>query len=101
MRPPFITDADIIRWNNDINQDQQLREELGGILAENHALREVLLASHWLAEELETLNVSEFVMSAALHVFGKNCYNADPWQVAQSTRAIYAEVMNKRENKIT
>ena len=91
MRPEFITDADIVRWDEHIKNDVELQK----VLTENQLkdLQEVLRASRWLAEEMTSRGISEFEIAGLQHTLGAHSFGADPWQVALSIRDVYIHIM--------
>ena len=51
-RPEFITNEDLLRWNENINNDTNIPENLKN----NIIIKEVCIAGQWLSEELIKLN---------------------------------------------
>jgi hypothetical protein len=91
MRPEFITEADLVRWDEHIKNDVEVQKVLTEKQLEE--LREVLRASRWLAEEMTSRGISEFELGGLQHTLGVHSHGADPWQVALSIRDVYIHIM--------
>lgn len=91
MRPEFVTDADIVRWDEHIDSDVELQKVLNGTIPAR--LREVLRACRWLTEEMTSREISEFEIAGMQHALGVQSHGADPWQVAQEIRNLYIEII--------
>jgi hypothetical protein len=76
-RPDSITNEDIIRWS------QQINEELPPELSEDVIIREVCLAGMWLVEQLQKLLCPEEVCAQLQHSAGRLSFGRDIWDVHQ------------------
>ncbi len=82
MRPDFITDEDIARWDISIDNDTELTDVVGADFAKNPVTREVLYTSLWMTEILNKMNLTPAIIAASQNVLGQQSFGADPWQVA-------------------
>jgi len=82
MRPEFITPEDIARWDENLNNDQILKDAVGEDFYKDPLVREVLYAGLWLTEELRAKNAPELFIVASQNVLGTKSFGADPWQIA-------------------
>lgn len=79
-RPEFITDDDIARWSENIDNDDNLPKELLSSLV----IREVCYAGLWLGEELEKADCPESVITQIQYTAGKISFGRDIWEVHQN-----------------
>lgn len=79
-RPDSITNDDIIRWSNNIDNDPYFASN-HTIDIKNVSFREVLYAGLWLAEQLLDLNCSEEDLACIQYTAGQLSYRHDPWEV--------------------
>lgn len=87
MRPSFISEQDISRWDSFIAHDPLIRI----ICANNPPLLEVLYAGFWLEEMLQNLQCSAELISRIKYTAGQLSFNQDPWQIAQEILTNYKE----------
>lgn len=78
-RPEFVTDKDIVRWSDNIDNDPNLNSTMRN----NPIIREVCYAGLWLSESLEKAGCPEFLMGRILWTAGKLSYGRDIWEVHQ------------------
>lgn len=78
-RPDSVTNEDIQRWSNNIDQNNHLPKEL----IEQPLIREVCYAGFWLAEQLEIVNCPNILIGRILWTAGKLSFGKDIWQVHQ------------------
>ena len=79
MRPDSITNEDIIRWNNNINNDPSFPQEY----LESEVIMEVCRAGLYLTEELERLQCPEELIVRIQFSAGKASFGNDCWDVHQ------------------
>jgi hypothetical protein len=78
-RPEIVTNEDIARWSEEIDNDKNLSPTL----AQNPIIREVCYAGLWLAEELEKLQCPEEIMTRIRFTAGSLSYGRDIWEIHQ------------------
>ncbi len=83
MRPKFITNEDIVRWDACIDTDTELKDSVGESFAKTPETREVLYTSLWMTEEMNKMKLDQLVIAASQNVLGKQSFGADSWQVAE------------------
>ena len=76
-RPESVTHEDIRRWDEEINQDPEMR--LMGSFA---LIREVCYAGAWIADELERLMCPDEYIARIRYTVGNLSFGRDPWEVA-------------------
>ena len=76
-RPDSITNADIIRWS------QQINEELTPELSEDPIIREVCLAGMWLVEQLQELLCPDEICAQLQHSAARLSFGREIWDVHQ------------------
>ena len=91
MRPTFVTQNDLDRWNKKIKEDHYLPKGFGDKLEE----REVLYAGLWLLEQLQELECPDNEINKLLYVSGKLSYNQDTWEVHQLAYKLYKESLDE------
>lgn len=79
-RPDFITNEDISRWSDLIDQDDNLPQSL----VQSPIIREVMYAGTWLMEQLEKAGCPDILIARIQFTAGKLCFGRDPWQVHTS-----------------
>jgi hypothetical protein len=97
-RPNFITDEDIDRWSDSIDDDPLLDE-----LKDIPLLREVLYAGLWMAEKLKMLDVSDEEIIQLNYYFGGKAFgHEDCWVLAQEVLEEYkrGEIVLEKEPSI-
>lgn|SRR5574337_583137 len=79
-RPNYITNEDILRWSEIIDNDPLVPPSL----AQNPIIREVCYAGQWLADKLKELNCPDHLIGRIMYTAGKICFGRkDPWEVHQ------------------
>jgi len=79
-RPEFITEEDIARWSESIDNDPLLDKQL----AQNPIVREVCYAGQFLAEKLRELDCSEDIIGRIMYTAGQLSFGQeDIWAVHQ------------------
>lgn len=78
-RPDFVTNDDISRWSENIDNDVNL--SVG--LATNPIFREVLYAGLWLVEQLIDAGCPNEYITRIQFTAGQLSYKHDPWQIHQ------------------
>lgn len=76
-RPEFVTNEDIIRWSERIDQD------LPEHMVNNAIIREVCYAGQWLVEQLSDLNCPEDIIARIQYTAGQMSFGREPWTVHQ------------------
>jgi hypothetical protein len=79
-RPEFVTDEDIERWSDNIDNDPNI--SLG--LSQNPIIREVLYAGLWLHDELTKLNCPDDISARIRYTAGKISFGRDFWEIHQN-----------------
>ena len=77
-RPDFVTNEDIARWSENIDNDSAL-EQMRGITL----IREMFYAGLWLAEQLQQNNCSPENIVRLQYTAAQLSFGKDPWQVHQ------------------
>ncbi len=90
-RPEFITNIDISRWDNCLEQDKNLPKEI----LQSPIIREVCYAGLYLSEQLESLQCPDELIVRIQFTAGKLSYGRDIWEVHQQVLQDY------KDNKIT
>lgn len=90
-RPDFVTNEDLLRWSENIDNDPRI--PVG--LAQTAIIREVMYAGLWLAEKLEELGCPEFLIPRIQFSAGRASFGRDTWEVCQEMLDLYAS--NKLE----
>jgi hypothetical protein len=78
-RPKFITENDISRWANQIDNDKSVPKGL----INSPVIREVCFAGLWLCEELNKLNCPDLLITRIQYTAGKLSFGKDVWEVHQ------------------
>lgn len=78
-RPNTITELQIAKWNQFIEEDAFLPAELKS----NSSIRELLLAAHWLEEELNLQSCPVDLKEQFKYTLGEMSFGHDPWQQAR------------------
>src|SRR5574337_833739 len=79
MRPHFVTEDDIARWQKNLDEDPDLPSEL----IKNDLIKEVCYAGLWLCEELDKLGCPPEIMTRIQYTAGGASFGRDPWEVHQ------------------
>lgn len=75
-RPEFVTNEDLIRWSDKIDNDSLMDVQL----AQNPIVREVCYAGQWLSEKLTELNCPSVLIGRIMWTGGALCFGRrDPW----------------------
>jgi hypothetical protein len=78
LRPNFVTEDDILRWDNIINNDPIMPESL----AASPTIREVCYAGLWLWDELAKLNCPDSIIVRIQDTAGRLSFGRDTWEVS-------------------
>lgn len=79
-RPESITNEDLVRWSESIDNDPLLDKQL----AQNPIIREVCYAGQYLAEKLRELDCSEEIIGRVMYTAGQLSFGQeDAWMVHQ------------------
>jgi hypothetical protein len=79
-RPESITNEDLQRWSEIIDNDPLLDANL----AKNPIIREVCYAGQYLAEKLTELNCPDHIIGRIMFTAGRLCFGQkDPWAIHQ------------------
>lgn len=84
-RPEFVTNEDIIRWTQNIDNDP----EMPPVLIDNPIIKEVCFAGLWLSEELSKLGCPSDRITRIQFMAGRLCFGRDPWVVVQRVLDTY------------
>ena len=84
-RPKFVTDEDILRWSEIIDQDPNVP----ALLVASEVIREVCYAGLWLCEELDKLGCPDEMISRIQYTCGKLSFGRDTWEVHQKVLEEY------------
>jgi len=77
-RPNTVTNEDLLRWSETIDNDPLMSESL----AQNPIIREVCYAGQWLADKLTELNCPDHLIGRIMFTAGKLCFGRkDPWEI--------------------
>lgn len=81
MRPLFVTEQDITRWQNILDEDDSLPE----IIKLSETIKEVCFAGLWLIEQVEksSVDVDDEMIRYLQFLGGKLSYGKDPWIIHQ------------------
>lgn len=79
LRPDFISEEDILRWSENIDNDPDFPESL----ASSPTIREVCYAGLWLSEQLDQLGCPDFVIVRIQDAAGRLSFGRNPWEVSQ------------------
>jgi len=85
-RPDFVTDEDIARWSENIDNDPKVPKWM----ADMALMREMMYAGLWMAEELEKLGCNPLLITRLQFSTGSLCFGKpDPWEVHQEVLEAY------------
>lgn len=76
-RPDFVTNQDLERWSNKIQEDEEITPEL----TSQPIIMELMFAGLWLCEELEKEGCPEEFISRIQNTAGQISFGRDIWQV--------------------
>jgi hypothetical protein len=85
-RPEFVTDEDINRWSNNIDQDTSIPASL----VSSPIVREVCYAGLWLNEQLQEMNCPDSIIVKLQWTAGKLSFGRDAWEVHQTLLTQYS-----------
>jgi len=77
-RPNFVSEEDILRWSNNIDNDPNFPKSL----AQSPTIREVCYAGLWLAEQLDRLSCPSSIIVRIQEAAGRLSFGRDPWEVS-------------------
>lgn len=86
-RPSFISNVDIDRWSNLIDEDKTASPELYS----SPIIREVCYAGLWLVEQLNLLKCPESIIVRIQWTAGRMSFGEDPWEVHQEILCQYKD----------
>lgn len=87
-RPESVTNEDILRWSEKIDNDLQLDANL----AQNPIIREVCYAGQWLVDRLVELECPDILIGRILYTGGKLSFGRkDPWIIHRDLLAQYVD----------
>jgi hypothetical protein len=87
-RPETVSYNDILRWDNKIDNDPLMDENL----AQNPIIREVCYAGQWLVDRLEEIGCPDHLIGRIMYSAGKLCFGKkDPWRVHQDILEEYVD----------
>lgn len=89
MRPEFITEEDIARWEKNYEEGTRKNPEIPSFLLDSPIIREVCYAGMWLAEELTKLGCADDMITRIQFTAGRMSFGRDPWAVAQQIMGAY------------
>jgi hypothetical protein len=84
-RPDFITDEDITRWSENIDNDPRIPASI----ANSPIIREVCYAGLWISEELDKLNCPDDLIVRIQHAAGGLSFGRDIWETHQAVLKSY------------
>lgn len=84
-RPEFITDEDIARWSQVIDNDK----DMPASYSEQPILREVMYAGAWLGEQLKAEGCPDVLITRMQYTAGGLSFGRDPWEVMQEVLTAY------------
>lgn len=87
-RPDFITYDDLLRWDEQIKNDQ-----IPEAIREEPILVEVMYAGLWLVEQLRQQHCPDPLVFRIQYTAGASSYGRDPWEVHVS----YLQAYEKNE----
>lgn len=79
MRPDFVTQEDIDRWSENIDNDPNLSDDI----RQQTLIREALYAGLWLGEQLAKTDCSIENQVRLRYTAGQLSFGKEPWQVHQ------------------
>jgi len=85
MRPEFITNEDIARWSESMENDPNMPQAY----LDQPLIREVCYAGMWLCEELEKAGCNELLITRIQFTAGQLSFGHNPWTVHQEMLEAY------------
>ena len=86
-RPEFVSNEDITRWSDHLDNDTQMPKGLDSL----PLFQEVLYAGMWLGEQLQQLGCSDLLMTRITYTAGQLSFGRDPWEVVQEVLKAYKD----------
>jgi hypothetical protein len=77
MRPNYITNEDLLRWDAAIDSNPLIPAHM----ANSAIIREVCYAGQWIREKLLELKCPEVLIGRILFTAGQMCFGRDPWEI--------------------
>lgn len=96
-RPDSVSNEDILRWNEIIEQDPNMTFDM----ADSAILLEVCYAGQWLREELIKLKCDNVLIGRIMYTAGGLSFGRDPWDVHQFVLQAYKDGAIEYENEAT
>jgi hypothetical protein len=93
-RPDFITQQDIARWDDNIDNDPNILD----FWRKDPQLRETIYAGLWLAERLKLAGCSDLLITRIQYTTGQLSFGHNPWDMAQDM--LYSYLHNLLEFEI-
>lgn len=84
-RPEFITEQDLARWLDNINQNS-ITKSYVAVMPE---LQEVIYAGLWLAENLALLKCNPVLIARIRYTAGQLSFGKDAWDIHQEMLHAY------------
>jgi len=95
-RPSSVTNEDIARWDENINNDPKLSRAISMF----PMLKEVCFAGLWFAEELKKMGLSNEKITQLQFTAGRYSFGRDPWEAHQTVIDLYSKGEIKFEEPI-
>ena len=77
-RPNTVTDEDIARWSEIINNEEELFK-----LSSSEIMKELMFAGLWLEEELQARDCPEKLLGRIQIAAGKYAFGRDVWEACK------------------
>jgi hypothetical protein len=84
-RPNFVTEEDISRWSENIDNDPGMPKSL----AASPTIREVCFAGFWLCDELAKLECPDFLIVRIQDAHGRLSFGRETWEVSHQLLELY------------
>lgn len=94
MRPSFIKQTDITRWQHELESDSTLPP----VALHSSIIKEVCFAGLWLVEKLIDLDCPDDVNVELQTKAAKLSYGKNPWEVHQKVLSDYQKTTNQYLN---
>lgn len=79
-RPSSVTNEDLAKWSEVIDNDPQMTGSIG----ENAIIREVCYAGQWLVDRLTELECPDHLIGRMMYTAAQLCFGRkDPWVIHQ------------------
>jgi len=86
-RPDFVTNEDLARWSENIDNDPLVDT----VLVQSPIIREVCYSGLWLCEKLEELLCPRELIGRIQFTGGRLSFGRDPWLVHQELLQLYID----------